>query len=211
MAENEEEQIKELKEWWDKNGKSIVAGVVIGVGILIGWKGWTTYHERQALEASDIYNTMQKYLLAQDLETFTLQASILKENYGTTPYASLGALILAKAYVEESDYPLAIENLQWVIDHSRQETLLAIAQLRLARLYISERRLDEAEQILLKEHPNAYNSLKQELLGDLYASQGDYSSALKAYDAAILSAEGADIEYLQMKRDNINSKDNSNA
>ena len=63
----------------------------------------------------------------------------------------------------------------------------------------------------MKEHPNAYNSLKQELLGDLYASQGDYSSALKAYDAAILSAEGADIEYLQMKRDNINSKDNSNA
>ena len=150
-------------------------------------------------------------MLAQDLETFTLQAGILKENYGTTPYASLGALILAKAYVEESDYPLAIENLQWVIDHSRQETLLAIAQLRLARLYISERRLDEAEQILLKEYPNAYNSLKQELLGDLYASQGDYSSALKAYDAAILSAEGADIEYLQMKRDNINSKDNSNA
>ena len=111
MAENEEEQIKELKEWWDKNGKSIVAGVVIGVGALVGWKGWSTYHERQALEASDMYNTMQKYLLAQDLEAFTLQAGTLKENYSSTPYASLGALILAKAYVQESDYPLAIENL----------------------------------------------------------------------------------------------------
>jgi predicted negative regulator of RcsB-dependent stress response len=211
MAENEEEQIKELKEWWDKNGKSIVAGVVIGIGALVGWKGWSAYHERQALEASNMYNTMQKYLLAQDLEAFTLQAGTLKENYSSTPYASLGALILAKSYVEESDYPLAIENLQWVIDHSSQETLQAIAQLRLARLYISEKRLDEAEQILLVDYPNAYNSLKQELLGDLYASQGDYGSALKAYDAAILSAEGADIEYLQMKRDNISSEDNTNA
>ena len=211
MAENEEEQIRELKEWWDKNGKSVIAGVVIGLGALVGWKGWSSYHENQALEASDMYNTMQKYLLAQDLEAFTLQAGTLKENYSSTPYASLGALILAKAYVEESDYPLAIENLQWVIDHSKQETLQTIAQLRLARVYISEKRLDEAEQVLLKDYPNAYNSLKQELLGDLYASQGDYDAALKAYDAAILSAEGADIEYLQMKRDNINSEDNSNA
>ena len=211
MAENEEEQIKELKDWWDKNGKSVIAGVIIGVGALVGWKGWGTYHERQAMEASDLYNNMQKYLLAQDLEAFTLQAGTLKENYSATPYASLGALILAKANVEDGDYPLAIENLQWVIDNSKQDTLKAIAHLRLARLYISDNQLDAAEAVLLKEYPNAYNSLKQELLGDLYASQGDYSSALKAYDAAIHSAEGADIEYLQMKRDNIDSEDNSNA
>ncbi|MEM7304825.1 MAG: tetratricopeptide repeat protein [Pseudomonadota bacterium] len=211
MAENEEEQVKELKEWWDKNGKSVIAGVVIGIGALVGWKGWTTYHERQAMEASDLYNTMQKYLLARDLEAFALQAGVLKDNYGSTPYASLGALILAKANVEDGDYPLAIENLQWVVNHSNQETLQTIAQLRLARIYISEGELDKAEKVLLEEYPNAYNSLKQELLGDLYASQGDYNAALKAYDAAIHSAEEGDIEYLQMKRDNIHSEDTSNA
>ncbi|MEM8844337.1 MAG: tetratricopeptide repeat protein [Pseudomonadota bacterium] len=210
MAENEEEQVKELKEWWEKNGRSVIAGVVIGVGALVGWKGWNTYHERQAFEASDLYNTMQKYLLAQDLEAFTLQATELKESYGATPYASLGALILAKSYVEEGSYPLAIENLQWVISNSKQETVKAIAQLRLARVYISEGKLDEAEDVLLRDYPNAYNSIKQELLGDLYTSQGDYNAALKAYDAAIISAEEANIQYLQMKRDNIDSESNSN-
>ena len=211
MAENEEEQIKELKEWWEKNGRSVIAGVVIGVGALVGWKGWDAYQERQALDASDLYNAMQDSLRAQNLEAFLIQASELKNSYSSTAYASLGALMLAKANVEDGEYPLAIENLQWVIDNGKQDTVKTIAQLRLARVYISEGKLDEAENILLNDYPNAYDSLRQEILGDLYASQGDFEAALTAYDAAILAAEEADVEYLQMKRDNIDSEDNTNA
>ena len=42
MAENEteEQQIDALKEWWKQNGSAAVIGVVLGVGSLVGWKGW---------------------------------------------------------------------------------------------------------------------------------------------------------------------------
>ena len=37
---SEKEQIEQLKRWWNENGKSLVAGLVIGIGGLAGYRYW---------------------------------------------------------------------------------------------------------------------------------------------------------------------------
>ena len=201
--ETEEQQLKAIKDWWNENGRSVIAGVVIGVAGLVGWKGWNSYQEQQSLAASDRYQAMQSSILAQDLVTVVQQASELRDNYSSTPYASLGALILAKAKAEQGEPAAAVENLQWVIDNSKQDSLRAIAKLRLARMYIAQQDLDGAQDLIDQEYPQAYRSLWAEIRGDLLARRGDLAAARSAYDEAIAAAENEDVVYLQMKRDNL--------
>lgn len=201
--ETEEQQIDAIKKWWQENGRSVIAGVVIGVAGLVGWKGWNSYQEQQAIAASDRYNAMRSSIVAQNLDAVLHQASELKENYSSTPYASLGALLLAKANAEKGDTTAVIENLQWVIDHSKQNSLRSIASLRLARVYIAQNELDQAEMLLDQSFPKAYLSLLAELRGDLFVRRGDTESARGAYDEAIAAAGAEDVDYLRMKRDNL--------
>ena len=201
--ETEEQQLDALKNWWKENGRSVIAGVVIGVAGLVGWKGWGAYQEQQSLAASDRYNAMRASVIAQNLEAVIQQATELKDNYSFTPYASLGALLLAKAKAEQGDIPAVIENLQWIIDHGKQDTLQSVAKLRLARVFIAQETLDKAQALLEQDFPQAYQSLQAELRGDLFVRRGDMPAARTAYDKAIDSAGTEDIDYLRMKRDNL--------
>lgn len=203
--ETEEEQLRAIKEWWNENGRSVVAGVVIGIAGLGGWKFWSNQQEQQALVASDLYASISGAITAQDVDTILATSEELKENYSRTPYAAHGALLLAKAKADEGDLPATIENLRWVIDNSKQENIKAIAQLRLARVYIADNALDDAQALLNSDYPLAYQSLLMEVRGDLHLKQGDVEAARDAYDRAIDSAELENVAYLKMKRDNLGS------
>jgi predicted negative regulator of RcsB-dependent stress response len=212
MAENEteEQQIDALKEWWKQNGSAAVIGVVLGVGSLVGWKGWGAYQEQQYLMASDRYDVIQESIVAQDIEAVTLQAQQLKQEFPSTPYAALASLMLAKVHAENVEYEQTEENLQWVIDNAQQDTIQAIAKLRLIRIYISQEKLEQAQSLLNHDYPLAYASLKEELRGDWHVSRGEFQEARAAYDSAIATAEESEIAYLQMKRDNAMATQQSN-
>ena len=205
MAEHatEDEQLRALKTWWNENGRSVVAGVVIGIGSLIGWQGWSSYQARQSLEASDHYDAMRSSILAQNLDSVLIQAQELKQHYAATPYAALGALLAAKAQAEKNNSAEVITHLQWVIDNARQDTIVSIARLRLVRVLIGDNQFDKAQQLLNLDYASAYASLLHELKGDLHAARGDRQAAKAAYDRAILAAEPSATEYLKMKRANL--------
>ncbi len=201
--ETEEEQIDAIKNWWKENGRSVVAGAVIGIAGLVGWKGWDAYHEQQALAASDRYNALRASVLSQDLEAVVQQADELKENYPGTPYSALGALLLAKAKAEQGNTDAVIENLQWVINNGKQATVQSIARVRLARMYIAQNSLEQAQALLDEEYPQSFQSLLSELRGDLYVRKGDKQAARGAYDEAIAAAGSEDVEFLRIKRDSL--------
>ena len=121
------------------------------------------------------------------------------------------ALLVAKAKESKGESVEAIENLQWVVDHAKQETVKSLGRLRLARLYIAASEYAKAEALLDQSFPEAYTSLYQELRGDLYVARGNHEEARKAYDAAISAADVSDIEFLKMKRDNLGLSNNANA
>lgn len=199
MAEelkSDEERAEELKAWWRENGVSVAAGVAIAVAGVVGWQQWQQYQIRQAETASALFQQ------AQATETDKVAAlQKVSEEYDSTPYGSLAALSAA-AETSQSNPAQAIESLKKALD-GKDPNLATIAKLRLARVYIAEGKLSDAETLLDTNLAVAYTSLVEELKGDLYVAKKDLDKARAAYDKAILSAGSNSVQYLKMKRDNL--------
>ena len=43
VYKTEEEQVEAIKKWWQENGKSIIAGVVIGITAIFGWRAYDSH------------------------------------------------------------------------------------------------------------------------------------------------------------------------
>ncbi len=193
------EQVEALKRWWEENGRSVIAGVIIGLGALFGWRGWITYQDNRAEAASVHYAELRAAAERKDAQAIEESARILQDSYASTPYATLAALELAKLEAQAGDLKAAAEQLRWAIDNSSQEVVRTLANIRLARVLTAQGKHDEALAILSGEYAAAYTSLIEEIRGDALAAKGQIDEARQAYDRAILFATG-DVEYLRMKR-----------
>ena len=52
----EEEQVQAIKQWWKENAVSLIAGIVIGLAVLGGYRFWTETKQNQAQQASVLYS-----------------------------------------------------------------------------------------------------------------------------------------------------------
>ena len=199
MAEelkSDEERSEELKAWWRANGTSVAVGVAIAVAGVFGFQQWKQHNIDQSETASALF---QKASTTETNKVAELNAVV--ENYSSTPYAALAALASA-AETSQSDPAATIASLKTALD-AKDKNVSDIATLRLARVYVAEGKLSEAETLLDTDLAVAYTSLVEEIKGDLFVAKNDLANARTAYDKAISSADGASIQYLQMKRDNL--------
>lgn len=203
--ETEEQQVEAIKNWWKENGAAIISGAVLGIGALVGWRGWIWYQENLATEASDIYVIVQDAVNNNDSAAIQSQADVLRSEYKSTPYASLATLYEAKTQSEKGDLAAAAESLRWVMDHSSQDTVKNVARIRLARVLVADNKLDEAAATINHALPKSYASLINEIRGDIYLAKGENEQAKQAYNQAVKDAGGAGVEYLQMKRNDLGS------
>ena len=51
----EEEQVEQIKKWWNSYGKQIIAGAVIGLAGIWGWNTYSDYQDKQSLNARSLY------------------------------------------------------------------------------------------------------------------------------------------------------------
>jgi predicted negative regulator of RcsB-dependent stress response len=200
--ETEEQQVEALKEWWKENGKSVVLGVVLGVGAIFSWRGWVSHQENLAVEASDLYAEVVDFLSNDDLVGIEKNASILRSEYADTTFASMASLAEAKLQVEHSELARAVEKLQWVVENSDLDEFKNIALLRKARVLLANGQADDALKALPKTANLAFKGLFAEVRGDIYLSKGDKDKARQAYTEA--SASGSsDPQLLGMKLDDL--------
>lgn len=200
--ETEEQQVEALKKWWQENGRYLIAGVVLGLGILFGWNSWKDHREVQGKAASDLYSQLTGAVESSALEDAKAFEEKLLQDYDGTPYAALGALAMAKIYVEQNNLVEAEAKLRWTMDNSNEQELQEISRLRLAQVLIAAEKYDDALSMLSTELPASYVSLAEELRGDALRAQGNLDEARAAYDKALLTAGGRS-EYLQLKRDSL--------
>jgi predicted negative regulator of RcsB-dependent stress response len=196
--ETEEERIEAIRKWWKDNGSSILAGAVLGIGGLLGWKAWVSYQHGQAEAASSHYAGVLEAAGEGGMERAAQEVAALEAEYASTPYAALSALELAKLKAQAGDLDGAAEQLRWALEHADQEALRHTARLRLARVLVAQGHGDEALVLLAEPLPGAYTSLAEEIKGDALLAKGELEKARAAYNLAILSARG-DTEFLQMK------------
>jgi predicted negative regulator of RcsB-dependent stress response len=202
MAEShgDQEQLEAFKKWWDENGRSIIAGVVIGALGLFGWRGWQSYTQTMAERASTQYFQMRALVEQGNRAQADVAAAVLKDDYRRSPYAALASLSAAKLAVDAGALDDAATHLRWAMEHGKQNTVRQLARLRLARILIAQDKANEALSMLDGESiAVAFATLADEARGDAYVALGRIDEARQAYDRALAATDG-DAEFLRLKR-----------
>lgn len=183
--QSEKEQIEEIKKWWKQNGGFIVTGLVLGVGVLGGWKYWGDFKEKRAAAASAQYEELTQAIVSKDRNGATSLLGSVSTEFDATPYPSQAALAMAKFYVESDEPELAAEQLQSVLVHSKDAHLKLVARQRLARVQLSQDRADEALKTLEVANPGSFAARFHEVRGDIYSAMDRQEDARVEYQSAL--------------------------
>jgi len=199
----EQEQIDELKAFWNDWGK-LIAGVVLVAAVgYSGFIGWKYYQRNQAEKAAALYSQLEQVAQQGDLAKLKPVQAALAADYPSTAYAARGALLMARVAFDKIDLATAKTQLKWVADTSKEPAVKAVAQLRYAGVLLDEKRYDAAIAELEGEHAASFDALFLDLKGDTYQAKGDVKAAREAYKTALakLIGDSPNRQLIQSKLD----------
>ncbi len=187
--ETEEEQIEAIRRWWQENGRSVIAGVVIAIAGVVGWQQWQAWQERQALSAASQYNTLAARISADRPDDALKVADALHADASGSPYAAMGSLRLGRYFADRGEYGAAADQLRWVLDNVETQALQQVARLRLAQVLEADGQREAALEVLKPVPEGAFAGRFHELTGDLLAAAGRREEANAAYQAALETSD----------------------
>lgn len=180
----EQEQLEALKEWWKRWGNYVIYGVAALLIAVAGWQYWKNHTAKQSVEAAALFESMNNALEAGDMKAAREQGAQLVDKYGSTPYATRAAMLVASVNVQGKDTRSAKAQLEWVAANTKEAALRDVAHLRLAGLLLDEKDYEGALKQLNTAHTDAYGPRFDDLKGDVYLAQGKTAEARSAYSAA---------------------------
>jgi predicted negative regulator of RcsB-dependent stress response len=203
MYETEEQQVEALKKWWRENGKSIIAGVVLGLGGVLGWRAWMDHQDTRAGQASNLFDQLTVRVEQGQADPARVLAEQLRRDYAGTPYAGFSYLLEARLLLEQGDSSAARGALEQAIAAIAEPAIRTIAVLRLARLQLDAGTPDQAAGLLDRHPPPAaFAGEYAALRGDIARARGDTAAARAAYREAIAGQAG-NADLLQLKLENL--------
>ncbi|KVC79423.1 YfgM family protein [Burkholderia ubonensis] len=205
---DEQESIESLKAWWARWGNLTTWIVLAALVVAAGFNGWNFWQRRQAAQASGLYEQVQKAAASNDKATMARAAADMEDKYGGTPYAQMTALAAAKVLYAAGDAAGAKTQLQWAVDHAKDDEYRQIAKLRLASLLLDEKAYDAGLALLSGTPIDAFKGLVADRRGDLLAAQGKADDARAAYKLALDSLPKEDTsarQLVQFKLDALSS------
>ncbi|MDX5373693.1 MAG: tetratricopeptide repeat protein [Pseudomonadaceae bacterium] len=208
MSMTEEEQIAQIKEWWQRNGKPLLTGGALALALVFGWQAWQQYQNNQQQGASLLYQQLLETSLTPsgqpDAGKVVELAGKLKKEHAGTAYAQYGSLFVAKAAVEAGKLEDAAAELAPLLDKPVDPTIGELARQRLARVLAAQDKAEEGLKLLEGEAGKAWLASREELRGDLLVQLGRHAEAHAAYQKAKAAlAEDAAVGGLQMKLDDL--------
>ncbi len=184
----EQEQVDQLKAFWNQYGNLITWTLILALGAFAAWNGWNWWQREQGVKASAMFDELERASQAADLERSTRIFGDLKERYPRTAHAQQGALLAAKVQADKGQLDAALASLAWAADNGSDEGLRAVARLRAAGLLLDKKQWDAAQAQLDAVGSGAvapgFAALVADRRGDLLLAQGKREEARKSYEAA---------------------------
>jgi len=208
VSSSEDDQLSELKDWWQRNGKPLVTGGLLALVVVFGWQAWHKYQSNQSQGASVLYQELLESTLTPDGKPDPARvadlAGKLNTQFGGSAYAQYGSLFVAKVAVDTGKLDDAATELKAVADKPVNATLGEIARQRLAQVLAAQNKVDDALKLLDGDADKAFLASREELKGDLLVQLGRTDEAHAAYQKAkaALSDEAA-VGGLQIKLDDL--------
>jgi predicted negative regulator of RcsB-dependent stress response len=193
----EQEQIDQLKSFWNQYGSLITWTVTLALAGFAAWNGWQWWQRDQGTKAAAIYDELDRVAAAGDVERSTRAFGDLRERYPRTLQAQQAALQAAKVQAEKGQPEAALATLGWLADNAGEDELRIIARLRAAGLLLDQKKFDEALKQLdaaQQGKPREFDALIADRRGDVLIAQGKRAEAVSAYQAAYKALD-AKVEY----------------
>jgi predicted negative regulator of RcsB-dependent stress response len=185
----EQEQLAELKHFWNEYGNLITWVIIAVFGAIAAWNGWQYWQRTQAGQAATMYEEVERAVQAGDMTRVERAFSDMKDKFGGTTYAQQAGMLAAKTFIEKGNTEAAKSALSWVADKASDEGYQAVARLRLASVLLEAKAYDDALKQLAGEFPKTFEGLVADRRGDIYKAQGkkaeakaEYTKAYKAFD-----------------------------
>ena len=188
MASNldlqEQEQLDELKAFWNQYGNLITWVLVLVLGGFAAFNGWNYWQRDQGTKAAVMYEEFDKAIQAGDADQAGRVFSDLKERYARTAYAQQAGLQAAKLQADKGKGDAAQASLTWVAEKATDEEYQALAHLRLSALLLDKKAYDEALKQVDAVKPPEFAALADDRRGDILLASGKRDEAVKAYLAS---------------------------
>lgn len=199
----EQEQLEAIKDWWKQFGNMVVLAVVACALTVTTFYGWRYYHHQQALAAVTLYEQLESAQRANELKRVRDIAAQITGQYGSTAYAGMAALAAARASFTAGDLAAAKTQLQWVIDHAKEDEMRDVARLRLAGILLDEKNYAEALKLAEAKPVEPFSVLYADMKGDILVAQGKVAEARAAYQQALAKSDANQPyhQILQLKLD----------
>ncbi len=201
----EQEQIEILKSWIKQYSLVILAGVLIAIVTISGWRYWQQRQYKILSHASSVYDEMLSLRAQNDSSAALVQANKLFDHYTQTTYAQMAAFMLARTALINKNFTEAEKQLRWVLQTSSVASFRQIARIRLARLQIALQKPEAALQELNKVEDENFAGMIDEVRGDAYLAMKNTNNARESYKKALDELPNAEVirPVLRMKYDNL--------
>ena len=185
----EQDQLDAFKAYWNKYGTLALTIVTVLLLAVAGWRGWGWWQQKQAVEASAVYEQLRQAVEGKDVGKVKQVSGELFERYGGTVYGSMGALLAARAYHDAGDLKAARAPLQWAVDKAKDPEHRMLARLRLAGILLDEKAYDEGIKLLTVGDAGKVAGSFADRRGDLQLAAGKRDEARAAYRDALAALE----------------------
>lgn len=188
---SEKEQLEKFREWWGENGNFVIAGVVLGIAIMVGISQWRARTAAAQVAASSSYEALMTEVGNGNLETAEVVAAEMYDEYGNSIYSDQARLAMARLYMDKSRDQDAADALRGVLEDGEDEEIARVARLRLAKVLLYQNKPQEVVDLLEGHAEGAFAARYNETLGDAYVALGRHQDAAEAYEVALSDGQRA--------------------
>ena len=202
--DTEEEQVEKIQNIWNSYKWVIILVIIVLLGMYFAYNFYSDQKVKNTAQASELY---QEILITKltDIDSITEKVTLLKKGSSNTPYASRSAIYLSKLYSQDNNNEAAIKELIWASENTPEESIKSMANYLLANIYFVTDKLDDAMMAAVKIDTIGFQTLKKDIIGDIYLKQSNEEEARKSYMEALKVYKGqGDIrKVIQNKIDSI--------
>ena len=200
----EQEQLDQLKHFWNTWGTLISALALLIFGSVAAWNGYQYWQNRQATQAAALFDAVDVAARAGDQARMEQAFGDLRASYAGTTQTAQAGLMLAKSMLEAGNIKGASETLTWVAEKASDDGYKALARLRLSSVLMDQKELDEALKQVAGSFPSEFEAVVADRKGDILILQGKQEQAVAEYNRAFKAFDDR-VEYRRLVEVKLNA------
>ena len=190
LEKTDQEQVEELQKWWHENRRALVAGLVIGIGGLVGWEQWQKVSIGNDMAASSAFDDVVRAVDSGNTERADVLLGTMQQEHAGSAYVVDALAARAALAARDGDWETAVKQLSLALDSGPDAAMAGLLRMRLARAQWGAGDADAALATLDAKLPASFETSAWELRGDIEMARGNAEAAREAWEKALEQVAG---------------------